>query len=81
MDEPALMGQCVVVVLEQKPDLTAMSYEILTEVVVFGQDVTGGAIEWFITVHVLIHILIHVPLACKVTKQRSSFPLREYSIK
>ncbi|KAG3094447.1 hypothetical protein PI124_g16240 [Phytophthora idaei] len=73
MDEPALMGQCVVVVLEQKPDLTAMSYEIL--------DVTGGAIEWFITVHVLIHILIHVPLACKVTKQRSSFPLREYSIK
>ncbi|KAG2820140.1 hypothetical protein PC111_g11594 [Phytophthora cactorum] len=74
---PYARFQCVVVVLEQKPDLMAMAYEILTEVVVFGQDVTGGAIEWFITVHVLIH----VPLACKVTKQRSSFPLREYSIK
>ncbi|KAG2820141.1 hypothetical protein PC111_g11594 [Phytophthora cactorum] len=69
---PYARFQCVVVVLEQKPDLMAMAYEILTEVVVFGQDVTGGAIEWFITVHVLIH----VPLACKVTKQRSSFPLR-----
>ncbi|KAG2854874.1 hypothetical protein PC116_g16648 [Phytophthora cactorum] len=66
---PYARFQCVVVVLEQKPDLMAMAYEIL--------DVTGGAIEWFITVHVLIH----VPLACKVTKQRSSFPLREYSIK